>query len=107
LIGWKIERSRSPDRPVQKPGARFVCVGIVVDEIGKENPSDRKTQTRDVDLAAKMGLVLLDGVLLTAEAKGLPNEQARGVIVRESKTRFLCFAIGKASKAKRSAESES
>ena len=40
LIGWKIERSRSPDRPVQKPGARFVCVGIVVDEIGKENPSD-------------------------------------------------------------------
>jgi hypothetical protein len=95
LIGWKIERSRSPDRPVQKPGARFVCVGIVVDEIGKENPSDRKIQTRDVDLAAKMGLVLLDGLLLTAEAKRLPNEQARGVIVRESKNAFCASPLEK------------
>src|SRR5215467_13433207 len=53
-----------------------------------------------------MGLILFDRFLFAAEAEGLSNEQARGVVVRISEAGFLCFAIGKASEAERSAESE-
>src|SRR5215475_8536239 len=44
LIGRKIECTRGPDRPVEKTGAWLVSIGIVVDEVRKEDPSSRKAQ---------------------------------------------------------------
>ena len=46
-----------PDRPVQKPGARFVGVGILM-KSGRTSPTVKLK--RETTFAAKMGLVLLD-----------------------------------------------
>src|SRR5262252_3831334 len=53
-----------------------------------------------------MGLILFDRFLLATESERLSNEQARSIVVRKSEACFLRFAIGEASEAKRSAQSE-
>ena len=99
LVGGIVEGARRPHRPVHEVLARVLGVGVAVEHVDARRTCRPARQPRDVDLARELQRSAGEFFLLAAEAKGLAQEQPRGVVVRVGEVGLLRLAIGEAAEA--------
>src|SRR5450759_1347128 len=88
-------------RPVEKLGAWFVAVGVVVEDIEHGQVSDGQYPSALVHFASKLIGVRFDHFLFAAHAPGLAQEQTRAVHLEPGTSCALYLSIGETAQARK------